>query len=257
MRIIGSFFAVCLLAVTLCACLLLLDIRALVKAQFAYESRAEAQLTTLRTDATDQLAALRIDALAEVDSQAMILQAQLAGTRRDVFAELDEFRGAGMLTAATALAEVDRVRQTAEGQLSMANISLAYGVAAASKTTDHLSSLLDAYAALPDRAVQSPAWLAIEPEITCRHADGTGYGGCLHARVNGLLGEATNAGGVFVREFPAASAAFVGIENSLDRFANKYISPHPQTVKQKIWSGFKVVVGAGAIAARGGLFDVQ
>jgi hypothetical protein len=112
------------------------------------------------------------------------------------------------------------------------------------------------YAALPDRlaAEMRPSWLAIQPEITCRQADGTGYGGCWHSRVTGLMGEALKVGGVFTQKFPSLADSTTGIASDIRSMTKatdeRFFHPPPRTLKQKIAAGFKDVIFAGSGLAR-------
>ena len=88
-----------------------------------------------------------------------------------------------------------------------------------------LIQVADTYSALPGLlgARLSPAWDAIEPEITDRK-DGRGYVGW-HSRISGLMGEALNVGGVFTQRFPQLSLAVTGIATDAHTFTSKAVSP--------------------------------
>lgn len=118
------------------------------------------------------------------------------------------------------------------------------------------TALTAAYTVLPDRlgAELRPAWLSLEPEITCRTADGFGYGGCARARVNALLGEAVKVGGVFTQKFPAFADASLGIEHNVQAWTDKYVMPHKLTPWGKVKVGIGVAGGVGIAGARMGLF---
>jgi hypothetical protein len=123
------------------------------------------------------------------------------------------------------------------------------------------TALAETYAALPDRigAELRPSWLAIEPEITCRMADGSGFGGCWHARGTALLGEAVKVGGVFTQHFPsyaismdASAKSFTGIAADVHKFTSKATAPLTPWGKVKV--GLGVAGGVGIAGARMGIF---
>jgi hypothetical protein len=188
--------------------------------------------------------ALRVDAFQEIDAQALLLQRQIAATRMEAMAEIDAIRAGAIQTAAALVTEADLARQDAREQLTATNYILARGVGAAMETADHANSLIDAYGALPATVAKSPAWLAIKPEITCRHADGSGYGGCWHSRVTAVLGETANAGGVFVKQFPAFSDSVTGIAEDVHKFTSKAVAP------RGFWGTFKDFLSTGSGVTR-------
>ncbi len=133
---------------------------------------------------------------------------------------------------------------------------------------DAAHDLLGNYAALPaqlERKFQ-PSWLAIEPEITCRQIDGTGYGGCWHARVTALLGEAARTGGVFTQQFPILVNTFQQTNTHLAEFTGsfahitgqvdkKYFPPeHKKTKKEKAAEAARATFLVMLALARGGAF---
>jgi len=109
-----------------------------------------------------------------------------------------------------------------------------------------------------------PAWLSLQPEITCRQLDGSGYGGCWHSRVTGLLGEALNVGGVFTQHFPILSTSITGIAKDthgiIGNVREKYFTPEPpaktfgekvRRVLKRVWTYASALVLA---LAKGGSF---
>lgn len=125
------------------------------------------------------------------------------------------------------------------------------------------AALEASYAALPDRigATLEPWRVSIEPEITCRQMDGSGYGGCWHARITALMGEAARVGGVFAQHFPSYANSMDQTAKSLNgmvfdahQWTAKYVQPHPLSFKQKLGVAGKVTVGLGTAALRGGVF---
>lgn len=116
--------------------------------------------------------------------------------------------------------------------------------------------LMDTYAALPGQLGTElrPSWLALQPEITCRQADGSGYGGCWHSRVTGIMGEAVKVGGTFTQEFPKFAGSINGMAGDARAWTGKYVYPRPMTRKEKVAVTGKVILGFGMAGLRGGIF---
>jgi len=123
--------------------------------------------------------------------------------------------------------------------------------------------MADKYAAVPDRlgAELRPSWMALQPEITCRQADGSGYGGCWHSRITGLLGEALKVGGVFTQKFPELADNFVKIEGDFHgilsdghQWTAKYVVPHPMKKRDYFKAIGKGALGVGIAGLHGGVF---
>jgi hypothetical protein len=122
--------------------------------------------------------------------------------------------------------------------------------------------LMAVYENLPDRVYDSDEWRKLRPEITCQQEDGSGYGGCWHARVTAIMGEAARTGGVFTQEFPKFSASVNSMANS-----GAGIAADARVVADKIirpkgfWGNFKDLVGlgvrAGGALGSAGLLDVK
>lgn len=114
--------------------------------------------------------------------------------------------------------------------------------------------LLGTYSALPHQLAQSPAWLSLQPEVTCRQLDGTGYGGCWHSRITALMGEAARVGGVFTQRFPSLAESATGIASDIHGWTNKYVMPHKLTTWGKIRLGLGVTRDIGVAGLRSGAF---
>jgi hypothetical protein len=221
--------SIALLSIGACTSLLLLDARALAKAQFGVAQR-EGQKT--RDMLERQANQLRADVMLRVDGIAGRANGQVTSLRTEV------------------LERVDRGLTLADSRLSAAQSSLD-GLRGDLQPVLRNAATLEAnYATLPDRlsAELRPSWLAIQPEITCRQLDGAGYGGCWHSRITAVLGETAKAGGVFTQKFPMlvdtfqdTNRHFAGMTGSFDHILGevdkRYFSP--RTTRQKIVSGMQ------------------
>lgn len=205
-----------------------------------------AEVAATRNDLNQQIAATRGDLLTRSERQVNLI-------RNDVFAETDAIRatadrrlGDTLSRADAALSTVDALREEIRPAIENAAI-----------TEQSASALMDTYRALPSEMAErfAPSWEKIEPEITCRLADGAGYGGCWHSRVTALLGEAANAGGVFTKKFPAFADSAAGIAQDVHTFTHHAVAP------RGAWGTFKDILGIGARAAgalgAAGLLDIQ
>jgi hypothetical protein len=112
------------------------------------------------------------------------------------------------------------------------------------------------YTALPDQisATLRPSWVKLQPEITCTLPDGSGYGGCWHSRITGLLGEAVKVGGVFTQQFPLLSKSLTGIAADTHGWTQKYVAPHPMKTGDYFKAAGKVTLGLGVAGLKGGIF---
>jgi hypothetical protein len=204
------------------------------------------EVVAVRKDLDEQIAAARADVLARSEREAGRL-------RRDLFAETDAIRATADRRLGDTLARADAALATVEGLRE----DIKPVIENAAVTERSAASLMDAYRALPAQMGErlAPSWARLEPEITCRFADGTGYGGCWHSRVTALLSEAANAGGVFTKKFPAFADSATGIAKDVHTFTSKAVAP------RGFWGTFKDLVGTGSGAVRAlgaaGLFDVQ
>src|SRR5262245_58931807 len=97
----------CWAAVTVCVCLLLLDGRALVKAQFGVEARAEAVMR-------GELTATRADLLGEVRAARVEVTQLARETASRTDAQATAARGDALRAIAMTLARVDRVATVLE-----------------------------------------------------------------------------------------------------------------------------------------------
>jgi hypothetical protein len=174
------------------------------------------------------------------------------------FREIRGFRTAADARFGDTLARADRALGIAEN-LQTSVKPVLDGV---TKTEASFGALADSYRVLPDRLAFEfrPAWLSLQPEITCRQLDGSGYGGCWHSRVTALMGEAVRVGGVFTQKFPEMADNFVRIEGDfhgiLDdahKWTTKYVVPHPMTTGQKFKAAGTIFLGLGTSALRGGV----
>jgi hypothetical protein len=117
-----------------------------------------------------------------------------------------------------------------------------------------IGAAADTYAALPSQLATSPAWLSLQPEITCRQLDGTGYGGCWHSRITALMGEAARVGGVFTQRFPSMADSATGIASDVRGFTHKYVDPHAMKTGDYFKAAGKITLGLGVAGLRGGVF---
>jgi hypothetical protein len=189
----------------------------------------------------------------------------IADTRKDVLAEVGKLRGDTMARIDSIAAKADErtgevleiARQTeSDGRDQVAgargdlNRQLTAANSTLSTTASSVNALSARYVEIPDQVanVLRPSFLSIEPEITCRHLDGSGYGGCWHSRVTGLLGEATNVGGVFVQRFPEFSGSVNGIAADVHKFTSKATAPRGfwGTTKDVIVTGSSITRAASA-----------
>ena len=206
------------------------------------------EVSNVRTDLTGQIAEAREGVLDTVNNQFSALRFEVKDELGDALGVADRRLGDTLASANAAIAVVKETADAAKPVLENAAV-----------TESSATQLLDTYRVMPSQlaAEFAPSWASLQPEITCRQANGTGYGGCWHSRITALMGEAANVGGVFTQKFPGMADSFTGIAGDTRRFADKYVDPHPQTFKQKIWTGFKLVFGGAEAAARGGLLESQ
>jgi hypothetical protein len=127
-------------------------------------------------------------------------------------------------------------------------------VSATTATVTKIGNAADTYRALPSQLANSPAWLSLQPEITCRQLDGTGYGGCWHSRITALMGEAARVGGVFTQRFPSMADSATGIASDVRGFTHKYVDPHPMKTGDYFKAAGKITLGLGVAGLRGGVF---
>lgn len=205
----------------------------------------------IAVDPLDRLS-LRTLLLTEVDRQATGLQAQIVGVRGELFDRVDKIHDSLFVLTTAALSEIDKARENANVQLTLFNRNAALlGV--------HAGDLMDTYAELPDRLQASATWKALEPEFTCRQADGSGFGGCWHGRITALLGESVKVGGTFTQRFPQMADAVTGMMQDGHemtsigrRWAAKNVDPHPATKKEKLETVGKIAVMLAYAALIGG-----
>jgi hypothetical protein len=210
----------------------------------------------------EQISAVRIDALQEIDAQARLLQGelhrsvglvngQIGGLQRNAFGEIAAFRQLANQRIGDSLTRVD----TALGEVRELQADLAPVLSASSATISSVGGLADAYKLIPAQLGQelAPSWAKLQPEITCRQLDGTGYGSCWHARITALMGEAANVGGVFTQRFPQFATSVDGIATDVHTFTRKAVAP------RGFWGTFKDIfaTASGGIRAAGaaGLFE--
>lgn len=133
-------------------------------------------------------------------------------------------------------------------QLGTANHTLALTADQLAGPRGSVTLALGRYTLLPDELAASPAWRSFEPEITCRHDDGTGYGGCMRGRVNGLLGEAVRTGAEITKDSPEFLRQFTGVTADVHKFTSKAVAPRGVggTIKDVLTTGSGLVRAAGA-----------
>lgn len=241
---------ICALALTFFGCWWINSARRLTDAQTGVAERIErSALKAIHEEADKtrawlggQMKETRAEVLAEVRHQGDALQrnagGQITALRGDVMGRVDTVERDANARTGEALAVVREFRITADLRLAAIQGQLQPAVISGSR-------LMDTYAALPGQlgAQVHPAWLALQPEITCRHEDGSGYGTCWHSRITGLMGEALVVGGVFTQHFPSLAASFDGIAGSVNKIGLKITTP--QTKKQQVWEGFKAMTIIG------------
>lgn len=205
-----------------------------------------AEAEAARKDLDEQIAAARGDLLVRSERQVDLV-------RHDLFVETDRIRDTADRRVGDTLARADAALATAAG----IRTDLQPVLRNAAATEESASEMLDAYRALPVQVGETlaPSWEKLQPEITCQLADGSGYGGCWHARITAVLGEAANAGGVFTKKFPAFADSTAGIANDVHTFTSRAVAP------RGFWGTFKDLVGTGSGVTRAlgaaGLFDQQ
>ncbi len=204
------------------------------------------EVALTRSALVGEVAAARTDLLARSERQMDLV-------RRDLVAETDRMRDTADRRLGDTLARADAALATAAGVRS----DLQPVLRNAAATEESASAMLDAYRVLPAQLSETlaPSWEKLQPEITCQSADGSGYGGCWHARITAVLGEAANAGGVFTKKFPAFADSTAGIAHDVHTFTSRAVAP------RGFWGTFKDLVGTGSGVTRAlgaaGLFDQQ
>jgi hypothetical protein len=205
----------------------------------------------MASDPLDRLS-LRTVAVMEIDRQAtgirQDLTGQLTAAQKRLFTRVDDIHHSLFVLAAGGLTEIDRARQNLNTQLAVFNWN-------AAQTMGSASDLMDTYAQLPTRVYESPAWRAIEPQITCKFPDGRSKSDCWNSSFTGLLGEAKNVGGVFTKRFPEMADAWTGMMQDghkmtsiASRWAAKNVDPHPMTKKEKAAAIAKLAIMFGYAA---------
>jgi hypothetical protein len=228
--------AVAVLAVAGCFCALLLTIRATVAA-------VPGEIAVTRSALIDQVAALRVDAFAEIGQQATAIRqtadSQATAIRTDAMGQISGFRADANTRLDGLTLKLQGIANKADDQITGLRYQISPVLINAAALTASSTHLVDTYAALPAQLTTEirPAWLAIQPEITCRQLDGSGYGGCWHSRITGLMGEAVRVGGVFTQHFPSMVSSMDGIGVDVHTFTTKFTAP--TSTKTKIWDGFK------------------
>lgn len=132
----------------------------------------------------------------------------------------------------------DRLAATVDRQGDRANATLAAALNGDRGLVPAATAFLATYRRIPDQLAGSAAWQSLEPEIVCRHADGTGYGGCMRARVNGMLGEWERTGAQITKYSPQFIGAASGIAVDVHTFTSKAVTP--PTIKGRIYDGVKL-----------------
>ena len=201
----------------------------------------------------------------EGDASRAAATVAIADTRKELLAEVGKLRGDTMARIDSIAANADErtgevleiarhtesdARDQIAGARGDINRQLTTANGTLYATASSVNALSARYIEIPDQVanVLMPSFQAIEPEITCRHLDGSGYGGCWHSRVTGLLGEATNVGGVFVKRFPEFSGSVNGIAADVHKFTSKATAPRGfwGTTKDVIITGSGITRAASA-----------
>lgn len=194
----------------------------------------------------------------EVRHAADALIGEVRGAREDLAGQLSSARLDMLGPDGRFVALQSAVLQRADEGLRIIDATRREGVqpvlVAAAGAIGKIGATADTYAALPAQVAQSPAWLALQPEITCRQLDGSGYGGCWHSRVTALMGEAARVGGVFTQRFPSLAESATGIAGDIHGWTNKYVMPHKLTTWGKIKIGLGVTRDIGVAGLRSGAF---
>jgi hypothetical protein len=234
-----SFLAIlagCLLALTICTCWLLLTVRETV-------ARVPSEIAAFAEGLSAQVVELRTDAFAEIDLQALNLETdattQLSGIRREALGEFADVRKTADRQLTGLRTDLVASVKTAVLPIEGIRTDLQPVLANAASLTESSTHLVDTYAVLPAQLATEfrPSWLALQPEITCRQLDGSGYGGCWHSRITGLMGEAVKVGGVFTQHFPSMVSSVDGIGVDVHTATHKFVAP--TSTKAKIWEGFR------------------
>lgn len=190
--------------------------------------------------------------MADIDLHAGVVESMVIGRTGDVLAIANGAVQRADARTAEAEADVVRIADHADSQITGIRtdingqmVSLSGIIRDAVQPVDDLARR---YTLIPDQlaTVMAPSWAATEPEITCRHADGSGYGGCWHSRITGLMGEAVNIGGVFTQHFPALSTSITGIAVDAHTFTSRAVAP------RGFWGNFKDIVGTSSGLVRAG-----
>lgn len=193
-------------------------------------------------------------AIGDLNGRAMqsldMVDRQVTGTRMDLKTEIEGLRSD--LTG-TVLVTLDKRIESAQ---SDANAQLTVFNGSMSQTGAALAQTANTYNSLPGLlgARLAPAYASLEPEITCRHPDGTGYGGCWHSALTGLMNESKVTLGqitVASKEFPSLTHSFAGISKDVNRFTDKAVAPCRGwcIVKQTLHFGVAGIEAAGAAGA--------
>ena len=242
---------ICGLALTFFGCWWMNSARLLTEAQNGLAERVETKALAAvhgeadktRTWLGGQIAETRGALLAEIARQGDGLRGDARGQvvelRKDVMARVDRTESDANQRTSEAISVVREFRTTADGRLASIQELLTPPLAASTR-------LMDTYSALPGQvgAQLAPSWAALQPEITCRWANGTGYGGCWHSRITGLMGEAVQVGGVFTQHFPSLANSIDGIGVSVNKIGVKITTP--ATRKQQVWDTFRSMAIIGA-----------
>ena len=239
-------------------CLVLAALLALVVQAVLLEREVTTAARVLPGIVRFEIQETRRELRAEVDKQA-------SGIRTDAMGQISTLRTETMARVDVLTAIVDRrageVLEVADSRLGEATGAIA-GLRGDLQPVLANTALLEAnYAALPGQLgeVLKPSWTKVDPEITCQQADGTGYGGCWHARVTALLGESARAGGIFVQHFPALADSMTGIAGDAHHMTGavdrKFFPPaHKMTAKEKAVAAAKILLLISLAALRGGAF---
>ncbi len=228
--------AVAILALAGCLCALILTTRQTVEL-------IPVEMDYTRWALVDRLDKLQVAALNEIDSQANGIRKDL---QKDVKMITNKSDAQIADIATKADAQLTGIRKDMKESVALAIAPITEMRTDLKPLLASSTRLVDNYAALPGQLSTElrPSWLAIQPEITCRQLDGSGYGGCWHSRITGIMGEAVNVGGVFTKHFPSLVSSWDGIGVDTHKFTTKFTAP--TSTRTKIWEVFR---GSAALAS--------
>lgn len=243
----GALFLLVLSFVTI------VDVRPAIHSYAAAPGRIDNRIAQLQTAVETVPGKIVAQVLPVIGDQASLI-------RKDVFGEIRAIRievlGKDGRFVGLQNAVVARVDDSLKIIRDLRTENVGPLLTAATGTVQQFGVTAKTYNDLPASIGQElrPSWLALQPEITCRQLDGTGYGGCWHSRITGLMGEAVKVGGVFTQHFPSLVTSWDGIQTDVHGWTAKYVMPHKLTTWGKIKVGLDLTKDVGIAGLRGGVF---